>query len=161
MPIAAYCYFTDSEGNAIEGSVTKENREGSCEIMEFDHNVRIPMDSQTGGLTGVRQHKPAVLTKEYDRASPLLYKALCNGESLQEVKIHWYRIDKTGTEVEYFRHTLEDAKIANMEAYMPHTKDPQKEQYTHMEKIHVLYGKITWLYVDGNIEYMDSWVSQT
>lgn len=161
MPIAAYCYFTNSEGEAIEGSVAKEGREGSCEIMEFDHNVRIPMDAQTGDLTGVRQHRPAVLTKQYDKASPLLYDALCNGESLQEVVIHWYQIDKTGSEVEYFRHVLEDAKLSDMKSYMPNTKDPRKEQFTHMEKVSVLYSKITWLYVDGNIEYTDSWVTQT
>lgn len=160
MPVPGYAEIKDSEGNAIEGSVQVAGREGMCEVMEFDHNVRIPTDQQSGDLTGVRQHQPATIVKPYDKASPLLFDALCNGESLQEVIIHWYKIDKTGSEVEYFTHTLEEAKISDMQSFMPNTKDPTKEQFTHMEKVSILYGKITWLYQDGNVEYTDSWTAE-
>lgn len=160
MAVPGYIQFNDSEGNAIEGSVQIAGREGMCEVMEFDHTVRIPTDEQMGTLTGVRQHRPMKIVKPYDRASPLLYDALCNGETLSEVVLSWYQIDKTGTEVEYFRHTLKDAKISEMNAFMYNTKDPRKEQFTHMERVAILYGEITWLYVDGNIEYTDSWVKE-
>jgi type VI secretion system secreted protein Hcp len=159
MPIPAYAEIKDNEGNPIEGSVQVKGREGMSEIMEFDHTVRIPTDEQSGDLTGVRQHKPATLVKPYDKASPLLYDALCNGKNLNEVKVHWYRINKDGKEEEYFTHTLKKAKIADIESYMPNTKNPRKEQFTHMEKVSILYGEITWLYHDGNIEYNDSWTS--
>jgi type VI secretion system secreted protein Hcp len=43
---------------------------------------------------------------------------------------------------------------------MPETKNPQKEQFGHHERISILYSKITWLYPDGNIEYTDSWTAE-
>jgi type VI secretion system secreted protein Hcp len=160
MPIAAYCEFFDADGNLIEGSVQKTGREGFCEIMEFEHSVRIPFDSQRGQLTGVRNHKPAQLTKEYDKASPILYDCLCNGKTIA-LNIHWFKIDDTGTEVEYFTHTLEGGKIQDIRSYMPNTKDPQKETFTHMEVVSVMYNTIEWLFTDGNIAYKDSWQTQT
>lgn len=160
MAVPGYCEITDSEGNPIEGSVQIAGREGMCEVMKFDHNVRIPVDEAKGSLTGIRQHRKAEIVKPFDKASPLLYDALCNGETLQEVIIHWYQIDKTGSEVEYFRHTLKDAKVSDMNAFMYNTKDPTKEQFTHMEKVSFLYSEITWQHMDGNIEYTDSWVAE-
>lgn len=160
MAVPGYIEFTDDEGNPIEGSVQIAGREGMCEVMEFDHTVRIPTDAQMGTLTGVRQHRPLTIVKPYDRASPQLYQSLVTGATLEEVVVHWYQIDKTGSEVEYFQHRLRDAKIADMQAFMYNTKDPQKEQFTHMEKVAILYGEITWLYVDGNIEATDSWTNE-
>lgn len=160
MAIPAYCEFKDSGGNAIEGSVQVANREGMCEIMKFDHNVRIPVDKMSGELTGIRQHQPAAIVKPYDKATPLLFDALCNGETLQEVIIHWYKIDEAGKEVEYFTHTLKSAKISDMNSFMYNTKDPTKEQFTHMEKVSLLYEEITWKFLDGNIEYTDAWKAE-
>lgn len=160
MAVPAYIEFTDHDGQPIEGSVQIAGREGMCEVMEFDHTVRIPTDAQMGTLTGVRQHRPLTIVKPYDRASPILYDALCTGKTLDEVTVHWYQIDRTGSEVEYFRHILKRAKISNIQAFMYNTKDPRKEQFTHMEKVSLLYGVITWQFVDGNIEAEDSWENE-
>jgi len=159
MPVPGYVEFKDSEGSLIPGSVKVAGRKDMCEVMEFDHNVRIPTDQQSGDLTGVRQHRPVTLVKPYDTASPLLFDALCNGETLNEVKVHWYRINESGKEEEYFTHTLKKAKVADMTSFMPNTKDPKKEQFTHMEKVSILYRKITWKHKD-NFEYTDSWTAQ-
>lgn len=160
MPTPAYAYFKDDAGNEIAGSVLIKGREGSSEIVEFDHGIKIPTDPHTGRTTGVRMHGSVDLVKAYDAASSLLYRACCEGQTLAEVTVHWYRIDDTGTEVEYFRHTLEGCKVAAVKAHMPNVKDPQKEQYTHMEKLSIVYSSITWLYVDGSLEYTDSWTAE-
>lgn len=160
MPVPGYAEFKDSEGNPIEGSVQVGGREGMVEVQEFSHTVRIPTDEAKGELMGVRQHRPATLVKPQDKASPLLFDALCNGETLQEVIFHWFTIDKTGEEVEYFTHTLEEAKISDIETFMPPTKDPQKEQFGHHERVSILYSKMTWLFQEGNIEYTDSWTAE-
>jgi type VI secretion system secreted protein Hcp len=103
-------------------------------------------------------HQPIKLTKVYDTASPLLYQACCKGETLPEVKILWYAIDETGTEKEYFTHTLTNAKVAGVRALMPNTKDPEKERYVHHEEVTLVYEKIQWEYKDGNIKSEDSWL---
>lgn len=158
MAIPAYVWIKDDQGSAIDGSVTIEGRDGSIEIVEFDHEVRIPTDSDTGALTGTRKHEPLVFTKAYDASSPYLYKACANGQTLKELTVVWYKIDDTGTEREYFRHTLEDVKITSVKPKMYNTKDLDKERYSHLETISMRYGKVTWTYADGNIEFSDSWL---
>lgn len=158
MPIPAYATFKDSGGGEIKGSVTISGREGTSEVMEFEHDVHIPTDRQNGRLTGVRVHSPVKLIKSYDSASPYLYEACCTGQTLKEVEIKWFEIDETGAEKAYFTHKLENAKVSAVRAMMPNTKDPDKERYVHLEEVSLVYEKITWAYVDGGIEYQDDWL---
>jgi type VI secretion system secreted protein Hcp len=160
MPTPSYAWLKDDKGGDLKGSVEIAGREGSVEIMEFHHDLHIPTDPHTGRLTGVRMHSPVILTKAFDASSPYLYKACCEGQTLKEVRIRWYAIDDTGTEREYFTHILEHVKVAAMKAFMPNTKDPDKERYVHLEEVSLVYGKITWVFVDGNVEYYDDWTAQ-
>jgi len=160
MPTPSYTWLKDDSGGDIKGSVQIAGREGTCEIMEFHHDLHIPTDPHTGKLAGVRMHNPVVIVKAFDSASPYLYKACCEGQTLQEVTIKWYAIDETGAETDYFIHKLEHVKVSAMRAHMPNTKDPDKERYVHLEEVSFVYGKITWTFVDGNIEYVDEWTAE-
>ena len=83
---------------------------------------------------------------------------LCsNGQTLKKIELKWYRINSSGTEEEYFRHTLEDVKITSVKPTMHNVKDLDKERYPHLEEVACRYGKVTWTYVDGNISFSDSW----
>ncbi len=157
MAIPAYMWITDDQGNTIDGSVTIADREGSVEVLEFAHKLRIPTDNDNGALTGTRKHEPFGFTKAYDSASPYLYKACSNGQTLREIRLSWYTIDDTGTEREYFRHILEDVKITSVSPVMHNVKELDKERFPHLENIECRYGRITWTYLDGNIEFSDSW----
>ena len=156
MAIPAYMWLKDDQGNDVKGSVTVAEREGSIEILHFDHELRIPTDNDTGELTGTRKHEPFVITKAVDAATPYMYKACSNGQTLKQLELKWYRIDDTGTEREYFRHTLEDVKITSITPTMHNVKDLDKERYPHLETVHMRYKRITWTYLDGNIEFSDS-----
>ncbi|MEO6527591.1 MAG: Hcp family type VI secretion system effector [Gemmatimonadaceae bacterium] len=158
MPIPAYVKFKGKKSGEMKGSVAIKGREGTSEVIEFDHNVYLPSDKGTGRPTGTRVHGPLKLTKAYDSASPLLYAACCNGETLTEVTITWYAIDETGAETEYFTHKLENAKVAGVRALMPNTKDPEKERYVHQEEVLLVYEAIEWTYKDGNIMARDAWL---
>jgi len=107
MPIPAYMWMKDDAGGDIKGSVEVADREGSIEVLEFNHEVRIPTDPDTGRLTGTRKHEAVTLVKAFDASSPYLYKAVTQGQTFTEVILRWYRIDETGTEQEYFTHKLE------------------------------------------------------
>ncbi|MAD88282.1 Hcp family type VI secretion system effector [Pseudoalteromonas phenolica] len=157
MAIPAYMWLKDDQGNDVKGSVSVAEREGSIEILHFDHELRIPTDNDTGELTGTRKHEPFVITKAVDAATPYLYKACSNGQTLKTLELKWYRIDDTGTEREYFRHTLQDVKITSISPTMHNVKDLDKERYPHLETVHMRYKRITWTYLDGNIEFSDSW----
>jgi type VI secretion system secreted protein Hcp len=160
MPIPAYAYFKDDDGAKIAGSVEIAGREGAVEVLEFEHKVYIPTDPDSGRLKGVRKHGVFEIVKEFDAASPYLYKACCEGQTLKQVKLSWFTIDTAGNESEYFTHTLKDVKVSSIEAYMPNTKDPDKERYGHLEKVCLMYGGITWQYVEGGLEHSDAWLAE-
>lgn len=144
--------------NDIVGSNTKGGRDGSSAVIEFNHEVYSPTDTQRGIVSGARVHGNVIITKEIDPASANLYKACCNGETLDELKIEWYRINATGQEEVYFTHTLSNVKVAAVEQVLPNTKDPSKEQYRHLERLKLLYEKINWKHEEG-YEYEDAWTA--
>lgn len=157
MPIPAYMWLKDDANKEVKGSVDVGGREGSIEIIAFDHQVRIPTDPDTGKLTGTRKHEAITIVKAYDASSPYLYKAVCEGQTFAEAEIKWYRIDDTGTEVEYFNHKLEGVKVCSVKPIMYNVKDQTKEKYEHLEEISLRYQKITWTYVDGTLQATDAW----
>ena len=158
MAIPAYMWLKDEQGNEINGSVTVAGREGSIEVLEFDHLIYIPTDNDTGELTGTRKHGAISLTKAFDAASPYLFKACCNGQKLKEAVIRWYKIDDSGQEVEYYQHVLEGVKINSFAPGMRNVKNPEMERIPHVEGVSLRYEKITHTFMDGNISYSDSWV---
>lgn len=147
-PVHGYAEIKDSEGNQM-GYATFDGRQDLVKVLRFDHDWLIPTDVSSGDLIGVRQHRPLTFVKPYDKATPLLADALANGETLQEVIFHWYR-QESGSTVEFFNTTLENVKISEIHAF---GSIPQ-------EAISLLYGKITWLSFDGNIQYTDSWTAE-
>ncbi|GGX62508.1 Hcp family type VI secretion system effector [Saccharospirillum salsuginis] len=157
MAIPAYLWLKDEQGNDIKGSVSVTGREGSIEVLEFNHSIYIPTDNDTGELTGTRKHGAIMLKKAFDASSPYLFKACCNGQKLMQAVIRWYQIDDSGQEVEYYQHVLDGVKINSFSPKMANTKDPAFEKVPHIEGISLRYEKITHTYLDGNISHFDSW----
>jgi type VI secretion system secreted protein Hcp len=169
MPTPAYCSIEGTtQGNITEGTFTEdsvgniyqEGHEDEILVEAFDHTVTVPTDIQSGQPTGQRVHKPLVITKVFDKCSPLLYKALSTGELLTTVEIKWYRTSKQGTLEHYFTTKLEDAIITNINARMPNCQDPAKANFTHLEDVNFTYRKITWTHVVGSTEEFDDWRAQ-
>lgn len=161
MPIPGYMWMTDNQGNLIKSSVTVQGRENSAEVYEFHHEVSIPTDSHSGNLTGTRKHGAFKVVKQFCSATPVLNKACSSGQTLQQVKVSWYRINATGQEQEYFRQTLSNAKVVAVKPRVADVNDPKQEQYGHLEEVHFRYEKIQWLYLDGNIAAEDAWTERS
>lgn len=73
--ITAGAFTAESVGNTYQ-----EGHEDEILIQAFEHEIIIPRDPQSGQPTGRSIHKPLVVTKVVDKASPLLLQALVNGE---------------------------------------------------------------------------------
>ncbi|EOQ76663.1 secreted protein Hcp [Pseudomonas aeruginosa VRFPA02] len=95
--ITAGAFTEDSVGNTYQ-----EGHEDQVMVQGFNHEVIIPRDPQSGQPTGQRVHKPVVITKVFDKASPLLLAALTSGERLTKVEIQWYRTSAAGTQEHYY-----------------------------------------------------------
>lgn len=166
MPTPAYMYIEgQNQGEITKGCNTEESvgtfyREGHDDeflVQEFNHSIFRPTDSQSGQPSGPRRHQQLVITKIFDKSSPLLYNALCNGEQLKKCIIKWYRTTKQGLEEHYFTHELEEATIIKIEAYMPHAQDPVNEHFTHLERVAFTYAKISWAHESASTAGSDDW----
>jgi type VI secretion system secreted protein Hcp len=153
MPVPAALYYS----NGITGSNPIKGREGSSEVIEFDHTLRIPLDQHMGTISGKRVHAPVKVTKTIDTATPMLYQACAEGKTIDELSIEWYRINDQGIEELYFTHTLKKVKVSEVKAVLPNTKDPSLERLTHLEEVSLMYERIEWKHEEG-YEYMDAWV---
>ncbi|HII3085566.1 TPA: Hcp family type VI secretion system effector [Enterobacter hormaechei subsp. steigerwaltii] len=153
MSNSAYLFLTDENGSPMVGPCLVSGREGAIELKSFTHNVNIPVDGNTGKLTGTRIHMPIMFQKEFDRVTPLLFRALSTGRTLKSATIKMYQINEAGFEQEYFNIFLESVKITSI------TPDlyPGANTGTHLETVLIRYEKITWKHCDGNVIYSDAW----
>ncbi|HED1592432.1 TPA: type VI secretion system tube protein Hcp [Enterobacter asburiae] len=96
MSNPAYLFLTDENGSPMVGPCLVSGREGAIELKSFTHNVNIPVNGNTGKLTGTRIHMPVMFQKEFDRVTPVLFRALSTGRTLQSATIKMYQINEAG-----------------------------------------------------------------
>ena len=160
MALTSYMSVNGASQGDIKGDCPQaSDKKDKILVFSIDHSVEIPKDTHTGLPTGQRIHKPFIVVKAKDNASPKLFQAACKGEQLT-VELLFYRIDPKGQEQNYYKIKLEEAIIVNMREYNPLTFDPDSKPYHDMEEVGFTYSKITWAYTDGNIEFSDSWKDQ-
>ena len=85
MPTPAYLSITGVKQGLITagtftqdsvGNIYQEGHEDQILVQAFAHQVIIPRDPQSGQPTGQRVHKPLMISKVFDKSSPLLFSAL-------------------------------------------------------------------------------------
>jgi type VI secretion system secreted protein Hcp len=166
MPTPAYVAIEGkNQGNITQGAFTaesvgniyQEGHEDECIVQSFKHNIKLPRDPQSGQPSGQRVHNPAVLTKVFDKASPLLYNALTAGEVLPTVEIKWWRTSEDGKQEHYFTTKLIDALIVDITAHMPNCQDPHMEHFTHLEDVSMSYRAIEWTHEVAGTSGSDDW----
>ncbi len=110
------------------------------------------MNPSSGAATGNKVHTPVVFVKEVDKSTPLLSKALIQGETLVEVLFRFFN----QSNYNYFTVRLEQAKVISIREFMPNSLNPASYQPL-MEEVSLVYTKITWTWEEEAIEYMDEW----
>jgi len=51
-------------------------------------------------------------------------------------------------------------KVTGVNPGVPNIRLSGNSQLNHMESVSMMYEKITWKYVDGNILYTDAWTER-
>ncbi len=161
MASPAYVWLVDDNGEAIQGSSKVKGREGSMEVYAFEYGVHMPVDKFSGSNSGTRQHESARMIKSFDKVSPLLFQAACDGKTFKTLTIKWYRINEQGKEEEYFSHLLEGVKVVSYEQRLFHTKEEAYHLRTHEDVTAFRFKKITIKSHDGNIAGIDSWLERS
>ena len=159
MALNAYFKLKGQKSGEIKGSVTQKGREGTVMVIATSHEVISPRDPASGLPTGKRMHKPFVVTKEIDKASPVLYNVLVNNENLTEAVLTFWRPSPTGAEQQHYTIKLTNANIAYINHRMPNNKNTELMKFETYEEVAFTYQKIEWTWMDGGITAMDDWES--
>jgi len=161
MALDAYLKLKGEQSGDIKGGVIKKGREGRIAVIAASHDVISPRDAVTGQVSGARQHKPFVITKEIDQSSPRLYGALANTELMAEWELQFWAPSNMGlgTQGEVVRYTvtLTKASIASIAFRMANNKDPEFANRAEYEEIAFTYQSIEWNWKLGNVTMTDTW----
>ena len=74
MSNPAYLWLTDTNGSPITGSSLVTGRIGAIELKAVTHHLSIPVDGNTGRLTGTRVHTPITYRKILIKQRPFYTK---------------------------------------------------------------------------------------
>jgi len=132
----------DNQGN-IPGSCAASGKESTIRCVGWEH--RVYLQYSNGQIMSADRHEPITIIKYIDKATVNLYRAMCQGERLNEIEIKFYRINAQGQDQYYYKVFLEDAYIVEMREITP-----------NLESITFLYGRITWKWVPDNIQHMEN-----
>ena len=168
MPTPAYLVINGSRQGLITagaftqesvGNIYQEGHENQILVQAFSHQIIVPRDPQSGQPTGQRVHKPLMISKVFDKSSPLIFNALTSGEVLDNCHLAWYRTSSVGIQEHYFSIELIDAVIVDVQSRMPNCQDPAMAHYTQLEDVFFTYRKIKWTHEVSGTSGSDDWRS--
>jgi type VI secretion system secreted protein Hcp len=90
---------------------------GTITLTGYQFELSAPRDPSTGQATGKRVYKPVVVTHVMGGSSPEFLQAAATNENLPSVVINFYRTDRSGKEVNYYRVTLTGAALSDVRQY--------------------------------------------
>ncbi|MGA3398962.1 MAG: type VI secretion system tube protein TssD [Acetobacteraceae bacterium] len=153
MAHLAYMTLQGQKQGAIKGNVTQKGREGWIALLGFAYAIETPLDAASGLPSGKRQHKPVVIRKEIDEASPKLFEAMVTNETLTSVKIEFWR-PYPEIVSPYFFVLLTNAQITGV-ALTPSDGEDAHE----IEQIQFVYQRIEVTWVPGGESAQDDWTA--
>ncbi|MEP9377952.1 Hcp family type VI secretion system effector [Aquabacter sp. CN5-332] len=166
MPQMGYVTIEgEKQGAMTKGATTADSigngwqsgHEDESLVLAFSGHVIIPRDPQSGQPSGTRVHQPAVITKYFDKASPMLWQALATGEVLKTVELSFWRTSTTGAQEKYYTIKWEDAVLVDGKAHIPHVLKDENKALQHMEDWSFTYRKVTWTHDKASSTGSDDW----
>ena len=153
----AYLDLTSVTQGRIEGDVTEAGREDSIMIIGFSHEVFTPRDAASGLPTGSRQHEPIRITKEIDKASPILMNVMVQNDLVTEFELSFWRPTTGGGEEHYYTIILHNAVIVSIRQEMLNNKYPENLSHSVREHVTFVYSSIEWVIEAEEITAINTW----
>ncbi len=152
--------YLKASGQDIKGESTQTSlgREGSIECVFYSQSIRTAREAGSGMATGRRQYEPILIRKRIDKASPLLFKALAENQTIDAV-FKFFRPSPTGdgTTQQFYTVTIKKGRIASYKNYVPDTIEPASSSDPPLEEIEFVFHTISMTYTDGGVTHEDTW----
>lgn len=132
--------------DSIPGDSTDAAHTGWIEILSYHHDIEQPVTrsaSAGGARAGERaNHGPFVITKDLDKATALLERAVCNGQPIKTVTLELCRA--TGSKQKYMSYKMTDCIVT----FVRPSGMCNGEGALPTEDVGFSYSQITWTYTD-------------
>jgi type VI secretion system secreted protein Hcp len=157
-----FCKITGQKQGVIAGDNTIKGLEDFIPVLALSQGVSSPRDPASGLPTGKRVHKPFVIVKPLDKASPKLFMAAVTNENLSSVDCSVYR--RTGARQQYFQIKLQDAIITSYDIKARDDSDNDRDIDTGRgatlgthEMIQFVFQRITLIDTVSGTVAQDDW----
>ena len=162
---ATYLKLKSQKNGELRGIVRQRGVEGSIPIIAVHHEINSPKDMATGMSSGKRQHQPIVITKEVDNVTPILYQILVTNDLITEASLLFYGPDpssmlSSSPESNIYTITFRKATIGRIELSLFDLMQKEKRTPNPVEYVSFFYDQIEWKWINGDISYVDNWVSK-
>lgn len=141
-----------------ESTGTVPGPENAIECIYFEQAATTSREYGAGMATGRREYRPLVIRKRIDRASPLLWKALTEGQPI-EGSFMFFRSSSEGVTEHFYTIEIKQARISSIREYVPDILDPATKHEPPLEEINFVFHTSSWTYREGNITYQDTWIA--
>lgn len=149
--ISAGCSSISSIGNKCQ-----IGHEDEIMVLAYSHNMISGNDGGTSNGRG--QHMPIMITKNIDKASPLLATALHEQEEVDCI-INLYRTSPAGGQDKYYSIKLTGARVAHITLQVPHALHMNEAQ--PQELVSIRYRDISWTHIHAGTSAYSTWGNQS
>ena len=151
------CFLELEVGEKVKGDSPVKTIDGvdTSEMLycwSFSEDVSLVYQQGAGTADSGAIYQPISITKEVDRASPLLAQALCDQIDIGKGTFYFFTPDKEAKKKLCFEVTIERGKVSSISRSM--TKDD-----VMIETVTFVFGKITWKH-QGGTEHTDDFGEQ-
>lgn len=134
-------YVTTIGGASVTGDVSL--------VTALSIQITVPTNPQTGQVSGSPVQMPSTFTKYVDKASPLLWAAITNKETLTEIDLNLFETDAKGKTTNSYTIKFQNAILVAGNMFKPDILLPANQPYTDMETFSFTYGAATWNHNTG------------
>ena len=135
----------------IKGSARMEHSLGKIVVNGVTAEVRAELNWRTGRPEKDKnKHKPLVITKDVDLASPALQAALLSGASFNFATLEFWRTPPGGgSDQNYYSIVMSGVQVIGIRLLMPNNRFASNEQLPEQEEISLSYTSITYTFSAG------------
>jgi type VI secretion system secreted protein Hcp len=152
-----------ANGEDIQGesTVTTLDREDTIECFSFQYGVQSASEAMSGSATGRRNYMPVSIMKRVDKATPLLWKALCNNESI-EGTFKFFRPSPAGdgTTEHFYTVEIAQARIAGIDLSSPDAMGGAGQAEPPIEIVEFVYNHMSQTYESTGAAHEDNFREQ-
>jgi type VI secretion system secreted protein Hcp len=127
----------------IKGEATDNAHRDWIIIESMNHSISAPPGASAGLPTGKRQHKPFVITKPVDKATPLLFGACTGGGTIPMARLEFV---SPGPRPQYYKVTFKNVLVSSYKT------GSSSADSLPMESFSLNYEEIKWTYTQFSPE---------